>query len=147
MPLKEQLSPEQSKRCSNRPRVLVADDHQSVLEKVVSLLQPHFEIVGTASNGQVLIEIAQRLQPDIVVSDILMPCLNGIEAAHHLRESGSTAKWIFLSIYERSEFVSACFAEGASGYVSKAKMSTDLVFAINEAMNGRQFVSSSVQIL
>ena len=137
------VSPEQSKRV----RLLIADDHQAVLEKVVSLLKPHFEIVETATNGQALVDIVKRLQPDVVVSDILMPCLNGIEAAHQLREWGCKAKWIFLSTYERPEFVAACFAEGASGYVAKAKMDTDLVFAINEALNNRQFVSSSIQVL
>src|SRR5262249_23657232 len=98
--------------------VLVADDNSLVLERVLSLLQPKFEVVGTASNGRDLLTQAERLQPGIIVLDITMPVLSGIEAAHELREIGSTAKLVFLTVHSRSEFVDACFAEGALGYVT-----------------------------
>lgn len=129
---------------SDRVRILIADDHQTVLQQAVSLLQPHFEIVGTATDGKMLADEAIRLSPDIIVSDILMPGLTGIDAARLLRESGSSAKIIFLSVYESEEFVKACFSEGGSGYVTKARMGTDLVFAINAVLNNQQFISPSV---
>lgn len=130
---------------AKRVRILVADDHQSVLERAVLLLQPHFEIVGTASNGNVLVEAALRLRPDVIVSDVVMPELNGLEAAHRLLANGAIAKFVFLSVYERDDFVAACFAEGGLAYVTKARMSADLVRAVNEAIDGRQFVSPSVR--
>ncbi len=132
------------KTTSDRVRILIADDYQSVLQQAVSLLQPHFEIVGTATDGKTLAEEAIRLAPDIIVSDILMPGLNGIDAARLLRESGSIAKIIFLSVYESEDFVKACFSEGGSGYVTKARMGVDLVPAINAVLNGQQFISPSV---
>ena len=126
-------------------RILIADDHQFVLKRAVSALQQHFQVVGTANNGKMLVEEALRLQPEIIVSDVLMPGLNGLGAARELRERGCTAKLIFLSVYDRYEFVKACFEEGGQAYVTKARMGTDLVLAINEVLAGRQFISPSIQ--
>ena len=141
----EPLGSESSIATAKRVRILVADDHQSVLERAVLLLQPYFEIVGTASNGNTLVESALRLQPDVIVSDVVMPEINGLEAAHRIRATGSTAKFVFLSVYERNEFATACFSEGGSAYVTKARMNADLVRAVNEVIDGRQFVSPSVR--
>jgi len=132
---------------SNGIRVLVADDHLAVLDRAVEVLQEHFAVVGTAANGKMLVEEALRLRPDIIVSDIVMPGFSGLDAARVLRESGCAAKIIFLSVYERGEFVKACFSEGGVGYVTKARIGTDLVTAVKEAICGRQFVSPSVQEL
>ena len=127
-----------------RPRVFVADDHSLVLEKVLSLLKADFEVVGTAKNGSDLVTEAQRLQPDVIILDITMPNLNGIEAAHELRQVGLRAKLVFLTVHEESAFVRACIAEGAQGYVAKARLAADLIPAIQEALLGRCFISSSV---
>jgi DNA-binding NarL/FixJ family response regulator len=124
-----------------RPTVIVADDNGLVLAKTRSCLQPNFEVVGTVSNGRDLLCEAERLKPDIVVLDITMPILNGIEAAHQLRERGSTAKIVFLTVHTGSSFVDACFAEGALGYVTKARLRADLVRAMNEVLSGHKFVS------
>jgi len=124
-----------------KPRVLVADDHRLVLERVLSLLQSDFEVVGTASNGNELILEAERLQPDLIVLDITMPELNGIEAARKLNALGCMAKLVFLTVHQDSEFVQACMAEGALGYVTKARMTMDLISAINQAICGNFFVS------
>ena len=126
------------------PRVLLADDHRPLIERLTVLLQPTFEIVGTVGNGAELVSEALRLQPDVIVSDISMPVLNGIDAAHKLRDAGSTAKVIFLTLHQGVDFVHACLAEGACGYVVKLDMATDLIPAIREALCGRQFVSPSV---
>lgn len=125
----------------NRPRILVADDHDVILDMVLSLLGQDFEVVGTANNGIDLVSEAQRLQPDAIVLDITMPILNGIEAAHEIHEAGLPAKLVFLTVHERSSFVRACFEEGGSAYVTKSRLKTDLIPAIREALSGNHFVS------
>ena len=109
---------------------------------MTTLLQSTFEVVGVAHNGLQMVEEALRLKPDIIVADISMPELDGIEAAHRLREMGAKASVVFLTIHESAEFVEACLAEGALGFVRKSHMKTDLVPAINAALAGRCFVSS-----
>jgi len=113
-----------------------------MLERVTALLQSAFDVVGAARNGREMISEATRLNPDVIVADISMPALSGIEAAHQLRESGSTAKLVFLTIHAEQEFVDACLEEGALGYVVKSHMKTDLIPAINAALSGQCFVSS-----
>ncbi len=127
----------------SRPRILLADDHQLVLERVRSLLQPSFDVVGVAGTGREMISEAMRLSPDVIVADISMPDLSGIEAAQELRKKGSEAKLVFLTIHASDEFVDACRAEGAFGYVVKAHMKTDLILAINAALSGRSFISQA----
>jgi DNA-binding NarL/FixJ family response regulator len=128
---------------SDRPRVLLADDHGMVLERVQSLLHD-YEVIGTAHNGRDLVSEALRLQPDVIVSDITMPFLNGIDAAHEIREAGSTARFVFLTVHEQPAFLQACFAEGALGFVTKSHLGTDLIPAINEALSGHTFISPSI---
>jgi DNA-binding NarL/FixJ family response regulator len=115
-----------------------------MIERVRTLLQGDFEIVGTVSSGLDLISEAGKLQPDIIVLDISMPGLTGIEAAHKLRQTESRAKLVFLSVHERVEFVHACLAEGALGYVVKSRIAIDLVPAIVDALAGRRFISPPV---
>jgi DNA-binding NarL/FixJ family response regulator len=128
----------------NRPRILVADDHQPMQERVRELLQASCDIVGAVGNGIDLVDQAKILHPDLIVLDISMPGITGIEAAHELRESGSTAKVVFLTVHERVEFVHACLAEGALGYVIKSRLNVDLIPAIQEALGGRRFISPPV---
>jgi DNA-binding NarL/FixJ family response regulator len=115
-----------------------------MIERVKTLLQGDFEIVGTVGSGLDLISEAGKLQPDIIVLDISMPGLTGIEAAHKLRQAESRAKLVFLSVHERVEFVHACLAEGALGYVVKSRIAIDLVPAIVDALAGRRFISPPV---
>ncbi len=126
---------------SQRPRILLADDHQLVLQRVTSLLQTVFNVVGAAHDGREMVSEALRLQPDVIVADISMPGISGIEAAHQLRQRGSTAKLVFLTIHLEEEFLDACRAEGALGYVVKNHLKTDLIPAINAALSGRPFIS------
>ena len=126
----------------NRLRVLLADDHPLVLERVTALLQSTFDVVGVAHDGLEMVDEAMRLSPDIIVADISMPELDGIQAAHRLREMGAKAPIVFLTIHESPEFVEACLAEGALGFVLKAQMKADLIPAINAALAGQCFVSS-----
>ena len=125
----------------NRPRILLADDHQLMLELVAALLQSKFDVVGAAHTGREMIAEVMRLNPDLIVSDISMPELSGIDAARHLREKGSMAKLVFLTADVSDEFLDACLAEGALGYVVKSRIETDLIPAINSALAGRCFIS------
>jgi DNA-binding NarL/FixJ family response regulator len=125
----------------NRPRVLLADDNSSVIERVSALLQPGFEVVGAVANGKELLFESARLLPDVIVLDISMPELSGIEAAHELRSAGSTARVVFLTVQTSVEFVRACLAEGALGYVIKSHLATDLIPAIQHALLGHSFIS------
>ncbi len=131
--------PEQAQ--SQRPRVLLADDHLAIVQRVTTLLEAKFEVVGAARTGREMVTEAVRLKPDVIVVDISMPEGGGIEAVHELRELGSTAKVVFLTIRSEEEFVNACFAEGALGYVAKVHMKTDLISAINAALLGHPFIS------
>ena len=126
---------------TRRPRILLADDHLAVLQRVSMLLRSLFDVVGMVGSGRGMISEAMRLKPDVIVADISMPDMTGIEAARQLRARGSLAKVIFLTIHSESEFVDACMAEGAVGYVVKNHMKTDLIPAINAALTGRSFVS------
>jgi DNA-binding NarL/FixJ family response regulator len=122
-------------------RVLLADDHPLLVKAVVNLLEPTFEIVGRVSDGKSLFESAMKLQADIIITDISMPILNGIEAANKLKVSGCRSKIVFLKVHSDPEFVRACLATGALGYVVKFQLPIDLVPAIEEALAGRIFIS------
>jgi DNA-binding NarL/FixJ family response regulator len=121
--------------------VLIADDHQSLLKAESALLSPYFEVVGTATDGATLVSEACRLHPDVVVTDISMPILNGIDAVHRLRELGSTAKFVFVTVQSEGEFVEACMDAGALGFVQKVCLNHDLVPAIEAALAGRPYIS------
>jgi DNA-binding NarL/FixJ family response regulator len=125
-----------------RPRILLADDHQLVLERVTVLLQSTFEVVGVAHDGLEMVDEAIRLSPDAIVTDISMPELDGIQGVRRLREMGAEAPIVFLTVHESPEFVEACLAEGALGFVLKTRMKADLIPAIHAALAGRRFVSS-----
>jgi DNA-binding NarL/FixJ family response regulator len=124
-----------------RPRIFLADDHNEFLEAEIALLLPHFEIVGIATDGVFLVSEVQRLNPDVVVVDITMPRMNGIDAVHMLMKAGSTAKFVFLTISTGEEFVSACQEVGARGYVWKSRMKSHLIAAIYSVLENKIYVS------
>jgi DNA-binding NarL/FixJ family response regulator len=124
-----------------RPRVLLADDHPDLLEATTALLTPAFDIVGTAGDGAALVSEALRLCPDVIVADITMPILTGIEAAHRLHEVALSAKFVFLTIHSEEQFVEACVAEGGLGYVIKSHMRVHLIPAIRAALVGESYIS------
>jgi DNA-binding NarL/FixJ family response regulator len=125
----------------SKVRILLADDHPGVRELVKVMLEPTYEVIGTVDNGKALVETALRLQPDVIITDISMPILSGIEAAKQLKESGSRAKVVFLTVHSDCDFVRACFDAGVSGYVVKLRVDADLLPAIHEALAGRIFLS------
>ena len=124
-----------------RVRILLADDHREMLESVVHLLQSEFEVVGAVNDGQTLLEAASKLRPDVVVLDISMPVMNGLEAVDRLKEAGSKAKVVFLTVHEDPDFVHESLAKGALCYVVKPRLTSDLVPAIKEALANRSFLS------
>ena len=126
-----------------RARILLADDHKEIRDRAVRLLEPEFEVVGTVADGNALVKAWAQLKPDVCVLDISMPGLGGIEAAIKLRENGSQARIVFLTVNEDSDFVRAALRTGALGYVVKSRMASDLCPAINGAIRGRLFVSPS----
>ena len=126
------------------PRILLADDQEEMLQTLVEMLEGEFQIVGTAENGMRVLELTPRLAPDIVVLDISMPEMNGIEAAWRLREEGSLARVVFLTAHNDPDLVEAAVSAGALGYVLKSHLATDLVSAIWQASVGKTFISPSI---
>lgn len=117
-----------------KPRVLLADDHPRFPEMEAHLLEPEFEVVGMVGNGQALIEEAIRLKPDIIISDISMPILDGIEAVDRLKKLGCTSRIVFLSVHSDIDFMTRCFSTGALEYVVKSRIASELVPAIRRAL-------------
>lgn len=126
----------------SRPRVLLADDHTLLLEAVSALLRPHFDVVGKATDGAALVSEALRLKPDVIVVDITMPVLTGLEAVRKLQEANCSSQFVFLTVHPEQEFVSACMGHGAMGYVLKSTMKAHLIPAIRAALAGQTYVSS-----
>jgi DNA-binding NarL/FixJ family response regulator len=127
-------------------RVLLADDHQSFLAVVTRLLQPEFQVVKTVSDGEALIDEAAKLTPEVIVLDISMPKLNGIQAARQLKAAGSTAKIVFLTVHEDQDYVRGALAAGAHGYVVKARLASDLLLALREVLASGSFVSPTISL-
>lgn len=127
-----------------RPRVLLADDHKEMRDRVTRHLKVEFDVVEAVSDGRTLLDAASRLDPDVCLLDISMPALNGIETAIELKQRGSKAKVLFLTIHEDVDFLKAALQTGALGYVVKRRMASDLRPAIRDALAGKTFISSSV---
>lgn len=113
-------------------------------EGLRSILNPHFEVVGIAENGQQLVTAAQQLQPDVVVADVSMPLLNGIGAARRLQKMNRPPKIVFLTMHADATFATEAFRAGAAGYVLKSSPSSEIVTAIQEAIRGRTHISPVV---
>ena len=122
-------------------RVLLADDHDEFLAVAARLLEPDYDVVAKVSDGQAAIDEATRLAPDVLVLDISMPVLGGMEAARQLRSAGAQAKIVFLTVHEDPEFVRSARQAGAEGYVVKSRLVSDLPLALSEVLAGRTYVS------
>jgi DNA-binding NarL/FixJ family response regulator len=127
-----------------RPRVLLADDHVLLLGAFETLLASECEIVGTASDGRTLIEEAERLQPDVVVLDISMPLLNGLDAGREIKRRAPRIKLVFVTMNEDVDLAAAAYRIGASGYLLKRSAASELLLAIREAMTGRSYLTPLV---
>jgi DNA-binding NarL/FixJ family response regulator len=119
----------------------MADDHCMVAEGLRSLLEPAYELIEIVEHGQALVEVAQRLQPDVIVADITMPLLNGLDAVEQLRRLGCQAKVVFLTMHKDALYAARAMRAGASGFVLKHSASADLLTAIQEALAGRTYIT------
>ena len=127
-----------------RPRVVLADDHVLLLEAFRRLLDSEFDVVGSVTDGAALVEEALRLRPDVVVADVSMPRMNGLEAARRLRAELPSTRIVFLTVNEDPQIAAEAFRVGALGYLLKSSTATELVAAIRAALKGRRFLSSLV---
>jgi DNA-binding NarL/FixJ family response regulator len=126
-----------------RLRVLLGDDHALILDGIRSSLQAHHEIVGQATDGKVLVEAAQRLRPDLIILDISMPVLNGLESAKRIKEALPSTRLIFLSQHLNPAYLKQALKAGASGYVLKSGATEELLKAISTAMRGETYITPS----
>ncbi len=125
-------------------RVMLADDHTMLVEAFRKLLESQCEIVGTASDGRVLLETAQRLKPEVIIVDIAMPLMNGLEAGLRLKELMPTTKLIFLTMNEDSDLAMEAMRCGASGYLLKSSAASELMHAIQMALKGKSYVTPQI---
>ena len=125
-------------------RVLLADDSPSMLQAARRILEPEFQIIGTVDDGQGVLEATESLKPDVLILDISMGVMNGLEAARLLTRIGSKARIVFLTVHQDQEFVEEAFSAGALGYVVKPRLGSDLLVAVREAMIGHTFVSPAL---
>ena len=129
-----------------RPRVLLADDHPPMLALTSALLGRECTVVGSVVDGRALLAEAEQLEPDLVVLDITMPGLNGIEAARQLRYLRHPARLVFLTVHEDSDYARAALDAGGLGYVVKSRLASDLLPAIRAALAGRRFISPTISL-
>lgn len=125
-------------------RVLLVDDNGEMLTDLRDELSGEFEIAGIANNGEEAIREVVRLDPDVIVLDITMPVMNGIQVASSLRDMQRRTRIVFLTIHEEPEYISAAFSAGACGYVTKRRLASDLALAVREVFVGHNFLSPSL---
>jgi len=126
---------------SARPRVLLADDHAMLLEAFTRMLSASCDVVGAVSDGRALLEAAPRLRPDVIVLDISMPRLNGIDACRQLRPKLPDTRWVFLTVNEDADLAREAFRLGASAFLLKSSAASELFTAIQKAMAGQRYLT------
>jgi DNA-binding NarL/FixJ family response regulator len=126
------------------PRVVLADDHTIILDAFRKLLKPHCDVVGTASDGRALLDIAPRVKPDVIVADIAMPLLNGLDACRQLKRAMPDVSLVFLTMNEDPDLASEAMRMGASGYLLKKSAASELVRAIKDAVKGKSYVTPRI---
>ena len=127
-----------------RTRVLLADDHPLTLQGLRAFLEPHLESVGTVTDGRALVEAALRLKPDLIILDITMPLLNGIDAAVQIKKSLPEVKLLFVTMHVNPAYVEAALNAGATGYVLKSAAREELLDAIRSVLSGRIYVTPAL---
>lgn len=127
-----------------RPTVLLADDHTIVVEGLRRILEPEFELVGAVGDGRALVSATEKLRPDVVITDISMPLLNGLEATRQIMKADRRTKIIFLTMHADINYSTEAFQAGASGYLLKQSAAEELLTAIREVLKGRVYLSPLV---
>ena len=125
----------------SKPRILLADDHMLILDGLRNLLERHYDLVGTVQDGHSVVNVARRLQPDLILMDVAMPVLNGLQAGQRLREQLPNIKLLYVSMYGDTPYVEEALRIGASGYVLKRSGWEELSRAIEAVLAGKQYVS------
>lgn len=128
-----------------KPRVLLADDHPVVLAGLQTLLRYECDVVGTARDGRMLLDLAPSVRPDLIILDISMPRMGGLEAARRARAILPACKLIFLTMHSRSAYLEAAIESGADGYLLKRDAASELVEAVREVWTGRRYVSEGLR--
>jgi DNA-binding NarL/FixJ family response regulator len=125
--------------------VLIADDHSVVIEGLRRILDhPEFEVIGVAKDGRALVQAAAQLQPDVIITDIAMPLLNGIDAVREIHRQNQKPKVVFLTMHSEVSYATAALAAGACGYVLKCAAGEELIDAIRNALNDRTYISKAI---
>jgi DNA-binding NarL/FixJ family response regulator len=130
---------------SNRARILIADDHNLVAELCKTLLEPEFDVVGTVSDGHALLRAAVQLKPDVIVLDIAMPVLNGLDAGKQVKEALHAVKLVYLTMNTDPELAVEAFHRGASGYLLKTCAASEMVLAVREVLRGKTYLSPTLK--
>ncbi len=125
----------------HRPRLLIADDHVLIAEACKNLLEPEFQVVGVVSDGHALLKAAPELKPDVVIVDIAMPQLNGLDAGEQIKQKNHAIKLIYLTMNMRPDVAAEAFRRGASGYVLKHCTADELIVAIRRVLRGESYLS------
>jgi len=128
----------------SRTRILIADDHKMFAQGLQGLLEEEFDLVGTVGDGQAMIEAAEKLKPDVIVVDISMPVLNGLDSVRRLKEKGIHAKVIFLTMHADDRLLAEAFRCGGMGYVLKQSAGEELIQAIRQVLAGHKYVTPLV---
>lgn len=127
------------------PRIVLADDHPIIREGLVQILQPDFEVVAAVGDGRELLKVAEQLTPDVIVLDLSMPLLNGIEVIRQLRRAGSRSKIVVLTMHADVSYATEALEAGASGYILKQAATDELVKGILRVLSGHVYVSSELE--
>src|SRR5258708_17213513 len=128
----------------NLPRAILADDHKILVEAFRKLLEPHCDVVATVSDGHALLDVAATLKPDVILLDIGMPLLNGLEAGRQLKKKMSAVKLIFLTMHQDPDLAVEAVRSGASGYLLKTSAPSELLHPIQEALKGRSYITPQI---
>jgi DNA-binding NarL/FixJ family response regulator len=128
----------------NRAKILIADDHSMVVDGLRSLLEPEYEVVGAVNDGRAVLSESQRLTPDVIILDISMPLLNGLDCTRQLRQAGCTSRILILTMHPDATFAQEAFSAGASGYLLKSSPGSELKKAMQEILLGKTYLSSAV---
>ena len=128
----------------NKPRVLLADDHPILANGLRTLLEPEFDVVDVVGDGRELVAAAKKHRPDVIVADVTMPSLNGIEAAIQLRDAGVASKVVFLTMHHDVAYARRAMEAGAAGFVLKHSAAAELVTAVREALRGKTYITPMI---
>ncbi|MGA9967589.1 MAG: response regulator transcription factor [Terriglobales bacterium] len=128
----------------NRPTVMIADDHTFVADACKKLLEPEFDVVATVGDGRALVRIAATLKPQVILVDIAMPLLNGLDAGYQVKQLLDSVKLVFLTMNTDPALAAEAFRRGASGYLLKTSSASELIVAIRQVLNGRSYLSPAI---